>query len=233
MGTQSRVHNTFGLVRSWRPGDVTVLPSGRRWWLKYRQWNGNSYWFGCCGSGYGDRRIDYWSLIEKQYRGNQAYGWFDIQSWRSASLHFVARIAEKYLLTQFVVIPIMRHQDTVGPMARSVADAAILLTVIAGRDILDNFTLAQPSPLPNYSDALQPFGLAGVRLGVVRNLMTERKDYVQKALNHSIDVMRGLGAEIVEADFANEVDIKEKSTEGQYLVAAIDFKVMSGYGRLL
>lgn len=125
----------------------------------------------------------------------------------------------------------MRHQDTVGPMARSVADAAVLLTTIAGRDILDNFTLAQPSPLPNYLDALQPFGLAGVRLGVVRNLMTERMDYVHEALNHSMDIMRGLGAEIVEADFTNEFDIK-KSTEGQHLVAAIDFKVRSGYGQL-
>lgn len=110
-------------------------------------------------------------------------------------------------------------------MARSVADAAILLTIIAGRDTSDNYTLAQPFPLPDYSNALQPFGLANARLGVVRNLMEERMYYVDEALNDSIDIMRGLGAEIVEADFTNEIDIKERSSEGQYLVAAIDFKV--------
>lgn len=124
-----------------------------------------------------------------------------------------------------LVIPIMRHQDSIGPMARSVADAAALLTVIAGRDSLDNFTLAQPPSVSDYSDALQPFGLEGVRLGVVRSFMIGKKEYVDVALNDSIEVMRGLGTEVLEVDFVNAVDIMERAWEGEGLVAEIDFKV--------
>ncbi|KAI0078089.1 amidase signature enzyme [Panus rudis PR-1116 ss-1] len=59
------------------------------------------------------------------------------------------------------VIPISEHQDTVGPMARSVADAAMILSVIAGRDPLDNFTLAQPPIVPDYTRALKKTALRG------------------------------------------------------------------------
>lgn len=121
----------------------------------------------------------------------------------------------------------MRHQDTIGPMARSVTDAVTLLTVIAGRDKLDNFTLAQPTPLPDYFDALQFKGLEGARLGVVRNLQINHLQYVDDALNRSIQTMRALGAEVVEAEFTNELDIKEHSRGTETLVAAVDFKVDS------
>ncbi|KAJ7914941.1 amidase signature domain-containing protein, partial [Mycena leptocephala] len=46
------------------------------------------------------------------------------------------------------VIPISAHQDTVGPMTRSLTDAAIVLSVIVGKDPNDNFTLAQPPVVP-------------------------------------------------------------------------------------
>jgi amidase len=51
----------------------------------------------------------------------------------------------------FTVIPISENQDTVGPMARSVADAAVILTAIAGRDPLDNSTLSAPARVPDFS----------------------------------------------------------------------------------
>ena len=61
-----------------------------------------------------------------------------------------------------VVVPISEHQDTVGPMTRSVADAAIILSAIAGRDPRDNFTLAQPAVVPDYTKALRADGLKRV-----------------------------------------------------------------------
>ncbi|KAA1474562.1 amidase signature enzyme [Dentipellis sp. KUC8613] len=95
------------------------------------------------------------------------------------------------------VIPISTNQDTVGPMARSVADAAALLTVIAGPDPLDVRTLSQPAPVPSFSDALQRDGLRGARLGVPRLLQGEDKNVVA-AFDGALEVIRGLGATVVD-----------------------------------
>lgn len=57
------------------------------------------------------------------------------------------------------VIPISQNQDTVGPIVRSVTDAAIVLGAMAGRDPTDNFTLAQPLIVPDYTKALDKNGL--------------------------------------------------------------------------
>lgn len=57
------------------------------------------------------------------------------------------------------VIPISQNQDTIGPIVRSVTDAAIVLGAMAGRDPTDNFTLAQPLKVPDYTKALDKNGL--------------------------------------------------------------------------
>jgi amidase len=51
-------------------------------------------------------------------------------------------------------------------MCRSMTDAAIVLTAIAGKDSNDNFTLAQPDTVPDYTKALNTSALQGVRIGV-------------------------------------------------------------------
>lgn len=73
-----------------------------------------------------------------------------------------------YTLTLFTVVPISEHQDTIGPIVRSVADAAAVLSVIAGKDPNDNFTLAQPPVVPDYTKALNKNALKGARIGVPR-----------------------------------------------------------------
>lgn len=80
-------------------------------------------------------------------------------------------------------------------MCRSVTDAATILTVIAGRDPRDNFTLAQPETVPDYTKALKKDGLKGVRLGVPR-LFTGSDPNILAAFNASLDVLRELGATI-------------------------------------
>lgn len=82
-------------------------------------------------------------------------------------------------------------------MARSVADAAAILSVIAGKDPLDNATLVQPEPVPDFSLALNLKALRGVRLGVPRALQGSDPN-VLAAFNASLDILRGLGATIGE-----------------------------------
>ncbi|KAI0786931.1 amidase signature enzyme [Abortiporus biennis] len=121
------------------------------------------------------------------------------------------------------VVPISEHQDTVGPMCRSVADAAAILTVIAGKDPLDNFTLAQPPSVPDYTKTLNKNALKGVRLGVPRGFVS-RNANVLAAFNASLDIIRGLGATIVDpADFPDFAEMQ--ASDNETIVLDTDFKV--------
>lgn len=75
------------------------------------------------------------------------------------------------LVSRSGVIPISDKQDTPGPMGRTVADAAALLTVIAGVDPSDDDTAASQNRTPrDFTAALPAASLKGVRIGVARNL---------------------------------------------------------------
>ena len=109
-------------------------------------------------------------------------------------------------------------------MARSVADAAAILTIIAGRDPLDNFTLAQPPVVPDFSKALNPNALKGVRIGVARQFASRSSAPVQAAFNASVDIIQGLGATIV--DPAEFPDFEElRASDNETIVLDTDFKV--------
>ncbi|KAI5117586.1 hypothetical protein M0805_004581 [Coniferiporia weirii] len=121
------------------------------------------------------------------------------------------------------VIPISSHQDSVGPITRSVADAAAILSVIAGRDPLDNFTLAQPEIVPDYSKALDINALKGTRLGIPR-LFQGTDPNILAAFNASVEIIKGLGATIVDpAEFPDATEIRESGNET--IVLTTDFKV--------
>ncbi|KAK1991994.1 amidase [Colletotrichum falcatum] len=107
------------------------------------------------------------------------------------------------LVSRHLVIPITEHQDVVGPMARTVRDAAHLLAAIAGPDPRDNYTSAVPfTETPNYAAACVESGLEGKRIGIPRHLF---KDAPQPNTNYSIsvfdsavDTLRSAGADIVD-----------------------------------
>jgi amidase len=121
------------------------------------------------------------------------------------------------------VIPISSHQDSVGPMTRCVEDAAIILSVIAGRDPSDKYTLDQPEDVPDYRKALDPFALRGVRLGVPRLFQGEDQNIIV-AFNRSIEVIRKLGAVVVDpAEFPDAQELKD--SEAETTVLTTDFKV--------
>lgn len=106
------------------------------------------------------------------------------------------------LTSRTLVIPISEHQDTVGPMARTVKDAAYVLQAIAGKDPLDNYTLAQPFDTPpDYVAACNFSSLRGKRIGIPRNLIDasqEPDDTVITAFNAAVKIIARAGATIVE-----------------------------------
>ena len=110
-------------------------------------------------------------------------------------------------------------------MARSVADAATVLSIIAGRDPLDNFTFAQPPVVPDYTKALDKNALKGARLGVARQF-AGRNANVLAAFNASVELMAQMGATIVDpADFSDFAEISASGNET--IVLLTDFKVRS------
>ncbi|KJA23796.1 hypothetical protein HYPSUDRAFT_66167 [Hypholoma sublateritium FD-334 SS-4] len=127
------------------------------------------------------------------------------------------------------VIPVSVEQDSVGPITRSVADAAIVLSVIAGPDANDAATHAQPSSVPDYMGALSRDALRGKRIGVPRCVyldprLSEADPSVLVAFEAALDVLRGLGAEVVDpADLPSADDIYESKNES--IVLGVDGKI--------
>ncbi|TEA10782.1 putative amidase [Colletotrichum sidae] len=94
------------------------------------------------------------------------------------------------LTSRYLVVPISEHQDTVGPMARTVKDAAYLLSAIVGSDPHDNYMSAIPfTKMPDYAAACVNYGLRGKRLGILR--------YILKDI-WAVDILISAGAEIVD-----------------------------------
>ncbi|KAH9840829.1 amidase signature enzyme [Rhodofomes roseus] len=123
------------------------------------------------------------------------------------------------------VVPISEHQDSIGPMCRSVADCAAILSVIAGRDPHDNYSLNQPETVPDYTQALKKDGLRSVRLGVPRKVFEGVDANVMIAFNRALEDMKALGATIVDpADFVDEWD-HDEVWKREEIVLCGDFKV--------
>ncbi|KAI9660395.1 MAG: hypothetical protein M1821_009745 [Bathelium mastoideum] len=108
------------------------------------------------------------------------------------------------LTSRYLVIPISEHQDTVGPMARTVKDAAYLLQAIAGPDSRDNYTSAIPNngSIPDYVAACNFSALEGARIGIARNVIDLSSDNstppVLAAFDAAVQVIRDAGATVID-----------------------------------
>ena len=102
------------------------------------------------------------------------------------------------LVSRAGVIPIAHSQDTAGPMARTVADAAALLTALAGPDPRDDATRDAGRRAVDYTQHLDAGALKGARLGVVRSQFGGRNDLVSAEMEKALAVLRAQGAELVE-----------------------------------
>jgi amidase len=101
------------------------------------------------------------------------------------------------LVSRAGVIPIAHSQDTAGPLCRTVADAAALLTVIAGVDPRDPATAqAEGHIAKDYTAFLDPAGLKGARIGV--QARTGNNPIVDNVVEQAIAVLKAQGAEVVD-----------------------------------
>lgn len=128
------------------------------------------------------------------------------------------------LTSRYLVIPLSEHQDSVGPMAKSVRDAALVLQILAGKDENDSYTGEIPQ-VPDYVAACKEGYLQGARLGVPFHLLTKQKDTTDAQIQHfkttTLDILRRCGATIVDVNFPVDKALLRK-TERQ--VFAADFK---------
>ncbi|NNG16567.1 MAG: amidase [Gemmatimonadales bacterium] len=126
------------------------------------------------------------------------------------------------LVSRSGIIPIAHSQDTAGPMARTVTDAAILLGAMAGADARDALTVSNEGKgSSDYTQFLDPGGLKGARIGVARKRFFGYSDSADRLVNDAIEVMRGLGAEIVDpADIPRVGDYDD----AEFTVLLYEFK---------
>jgi amidase len=126
------------------------------------------------------------------------------------------------LVSRAGIIPIAHSQDTAGPMARTVRDAAILLGVLTGADSRDSATSsAGARSLTDYTTFLDANGLRGARIGVARTKFFGYSDVTDKVINDAIDAMKAQGAVIV--DPAN-IETAGKFDDSEYDVLLYEFK---------
>ena len=100
------------------------------------------------------------------------------------------------LVSRYGLMPLSYTLDTVGPLTRTVRDAARITGVIAGHDPLD--PTSSHRPVPDYEAALAE-GAAGLRIGVPTDYFHDiASDEVRALMERSLDVFRTAGAEVVE-----------------------------------
>jgi amidase len=109
------------------------------------------------------------------------------------------------LWSRSAIIPISKTQDTAGPMARTVTDAAILLGALAGEDPSDIYTAASRGKVaPDYTKFLNADGLKGKRIGVEKDAM-KISPAMDPIFQEAIALLKSKGATIVEVELNKQL----------------------------
>lgn len=124
------------------------------------------------------------------------------------------------LVSRSGIIPLAHSQDTAGPMTRTVADAAALLTVMAGSDDGDPATAGAAQHATDYTAFLKADGLAGKRIGVVRKLAGMEPN-ADRILEQAIATLKAHGAVIVDPVEVPNID---SLGEDEFTVLLYEFK---------
>ncbi|HEV2748959.1 MAG TPA: amidase [Gemmatimonadales bacterium] len=126
------------------------------------------------------------------------------------------------LVSRSGIIPIAHSQDTAGPMARTVADAATLLGALTGVDSRDDATGASAGQSrSDYTTVLDATGLKGARLGVCRSHFMGYSPATDALMETAIDVLKRAGAVVVDpADIATA----GQTDDSEFVVLLYEFK---------
>ncbi len=131
------------------------------------------------------------------------------------------------LLSRSGIIPISHTQDTAGPLARTVKDAAILLGILAGIDKEDEKTMSavqagnenENRPVIDYTKFLDANGLKGKRIGIEKKKYENQ--FLNKLLQKAVDLMKQQGAEIIELDYLDKFNALG---DAEFAVMKYEFK---------
>ena len=117
------------------------------------------------------------------------------------------------------IIPIAHSQDTAGPMCRTVADAAILLSAIVGTDAKDSITSQAAKGEKDYTKFLKKDGLKGKRIGVMRQYFGSNPR-LDKLMETQLQVLKDGDAEVIDVTFPTF----GKYGDSEYEVLLYEFK---------
>jgi amidase len=125
------------------------------------------------------------------------------------------------LVSRSGIIPISATQDTAGPMARTVTDAAILLGGMIGIDENDVVTLESKGKQQiDYTKFLDKNGLVGKRIGIERKLQGTNP-VINAVFTDSVNLLKSLGATVVEIDYLDRIS---ELGDAEYTVLQYEFK---------
>lgn len=103
------------------------------------------------------------------------------------------------LVSRSGIIPIAHSQDSAGPLARTVADAALLLGAMTGEDERDPATRqSRAQARTDYTSFLDPAGLRGARLGVARSQVTGYSEHADALYEGAVRALADAGAEVID-----------------------------------
>ncbi len=126
------------------------------------------------------------------------------------------------LVSRFGMMPARPTTDTLGPITRTVRDAAIMLDVIAGYDPNDPVTAYAVGNVPtSYTTDLRENGLLGARIGVIREPMDKNADpnsddykKVRAVIDKAIIALQDLGAELIDPVTIDDIQARISSIHG-------------------
>ncbi|CAN5181630.1 amidase [soil metagenome] len=130
------------------------------------------------------------------------------------------------LVSRSGVIPIAHSQDTAGPMTRTVADAAILLGVLVGRDKSDAITSDASKGQKDYAKFLDKNGLRDARIGVVRQFFG-RDEKVKAIIESHLQTLKDGGATLIDVEFPTIKDF------GKYETAVLQYEFKTDLNKYL
>ena len=125
------------------------------------------------------------------------------------------------LVSRSGIVPVSAAQDTAGPMARCVADAAALLGAMAGQDSADPVTSQADGQPGDYTRFLDPKALAGARLGIWRDGSRSAGPATAEVLDAAVDRLHACGAEIIDPVLLPDAD---KISEPEFAALLHEFK---------